>query len=545
MSATTENTTASLCDQLLDYAYDELAGEAKAAFEQHLATCAKCQTELQQLKRVRGAVKAVLPTVEPPANATGALHAQLLHAAAQRASGGGKVIPFGRRVQKVMMSPAFLAAAMFVIVGGAAGTLWYRGHIMMPAPEAAAPPPLPTAPAGTVATATPTPSEAPVAAAEKPSVDEAERKVVAEKAKEMAGYDKNALANEGAGGENKLYLDGIGKDAPPMPVHRAPPATRAHAAVAKPAPEKPADSMKLDLAKTDLPTKKAILAEPAPAPKKAKAIYKDSMDDSLGGLSDGTIDARGRRDRSTAAPKAAKREAAPAGPQGGGWNGNVGGVPPQASSAPTSPPTESVSQHMERGAATGAAPSPPPAAMPQSVDGKLGTRSSSGDATWRNTTSSKQQAIAAPSAQQAPSQGIYGRSNDALKQKAVELADKGRCSDAVPLFQQVMRDRSVVVSVKERVKYIDCLRLLKRTQQATEEMDALKQEKSVNNRMIQDEQKLLDQEAQAPPPARMAAPKPAAPSPTVTESESRAAKGKKKAAPAAVDSAPAQAKPGL
>jgi anti-sigma factor RsiW len=137
MSASTENSgTSSLCDQALDYAYDELSGDAKAAFEAHLATCQKCQTELAQLKRVRGAVKAVLPSVEPPANATGALHAQLIHAAAQRATtaaGGGKVIPFGRRVQKVVLSPAFLAAAMFIIVGGAAGTMWWQGKLDMPA----------------------------------------------------------------------------------------------------------------------------------------------------------------------------------------------------------------------------------------------------------------------------------------------------------------------------------------------------------------------------------------------------------------------------
>ena len=100
MSTEAENTaSASPCDQALDYAYGELAPEQAAALEQHLAGCAKCQAEVAMVKRVRSVVAAALPPVDPPAVTTGALHQQLLHAAAQRRPAkGGKILQFARRM---------------------------------------------------------------------------------------------------------------------------------------------------------------------------------------------------------------------------------------------------------------------------------------------------------------------------------------------------------------------------------------------------------------------------------------------------------------
>lgn len=561
MSESTENTAPSMCDQVLDYAYDELEGDAKAAFEAHLAGCKKCQDDLQSMKRVRGAVKSVLPSVEPPANATGALHAQLIHAAAQRASaaaGGGKVIPFGRRVQKVVLSPAFLAAAMFVIVGGAAGTMWWQGKFDMPAkhaeatapveaPAPAATPVVTAMPSGATATAEPEKAEKAKTelADDKLANDELPtRKVLDKKGSKISGaFDDSLAGNEGGGGENKVYLGGIGKDSKPVEVRRAAPA--AHAAAKEAAAEKkPAD---LPAAKADAPAKKMAPApEPKPMPKSAMktretdnaALDLDGAIDSNNGLkgrgsatpggSGGGVlggvattgDTRSRRDQGVqpaakpAGDKLAKREApaqkpAPqAGPQGGTWNGQVSSLPPAATSAPAAPP--------------------PP--VQQSIDGKVGGKSSTADQTWRNTTSSKQQAepsFASPStAQQPPAQGYMqqnSRNYTADRKKALDYADSGRCTDAVKVFEEMQKARWSLTS-KEQTAYKRC--------KAREE--ATKQDKNFQNRMMQDAERVHEQNAAEE------APKAAAPAP-VMESESQSvkapSKAKKKAAPAADDAA--------
>src|SRR5437868_5999712 len=107
MSAETTHTT-SPCEALLDFIYDELSGPARQAFETHLLGCASCQAEVAALKHVRGAVKEVLPFLEPPATATGALHAQLMHAAALGRPRRGKVIALFRQV---VSHPGYAAAA--------------------------------------------------------------------------------------------------------------------------------------------------------------------------------------------------------------------------------------------------------------------------------------------------------------------------------------------------------------------------------------------------------------------------------------------------
>jgi hypothetical protein len=116
------------CDAALDYLYGLLEGEAKARFETHLATCARCQEELAAFGKVRAIAKAALPPVEPSERLTGALHAQLLHAAAQRKP-KGKVLPFMRRVFR---HPAYAAAAGILIIGGAVGLEWSRGKLLPP-----------------------------------------------------------------------------------------------------------------------------------------------------------------------------------------------------------------------------------------------------------------------------------------------------------------------------------------------------------------------------------------------------------------------------
>ena len=124
-----------------------LEGDAKVRFEAHLATCPRCQEELVAFGKVRTIAKAALEPVEPTERLTGPLHAQLLHAAAQRKP-RGQVVPFMRRVFR---HPAYAAAAGLLLIGGAVGVEWSRGKLVPLPVHAAAAPETSTAEAGKTA----------------------------------------------------------------------------------------------------------------------------------------------------------------------------------------------------------------------------------------------------------------------------------------------------------------------------------------------------------------------------------------------------------
>jgi hypothetical protein len=488
MSAPEQHTTGE-CERVLDYAYDELTGEAKLAFEQHLAGCAKCQRELAALKRVRGAVKAVLPTVDPPANATGALHAQLLHAAAQRKP-MGKLLPFGRRVQRVMMHPGVMAAAALVVVVTVGGTMWWRDKVMMPARSEA-----PAVAAPTVAT-TPAPvtvtTELPPAAEPKPT-------------DELKGNEGGAAANgepakkTGSPKSDSLYLN-VGKDAPPMAVTRAP----AHASMPK---------------KEQAPAEKpAMLA--APKERKMPAQMKNSAD----GLFDSGGEGNLRR-RNVPAGRAAAASDEPLGGLAGGAGDKT--APTKVLDQPTTIPQAATSAPArEESAETGV-----------NVDGKLsGPRSSTSGSTWRGTVENKKgkKAVPKPAApvatpQAAPppppaemesqkaTQAAQRPSNEVLRKQANAFADENRCEEAVKLFEQLQKSRWKLTSAENK-KLANC-RL------------SFMRDKQLDNSM----QRMDDIEASKPAP-QMKANEPMAEQPVAASpppSPSRApAKAKKKAAPA-------------
>jgi hypothetical protein len=188
MSAETQNTPPSPCDALLDYAYGELEGAAKQEFERHLADCEKCQRELEAFGKVRGAARAALPFLDPPASATGALHAQLLRAAAQRKpprATTGKLLQLPRRM---MQHPGWLAAASLLAIGGALGLNWSKGHLFMPAPTST--------------------MERSAAEAAKPVDTELAKtqETTATPADGTLQMDKNAVGQDGSK-ENKLYIN--------------------------------------------------------------------------------------------------------------------------------------------------------------------------------------------------------------------------------------------------------------------------------------------------------------------------------------------------
>jgi anti-sigma factor RsiW len=224
MSESTEHTSPpAACERLLEYVYGELDAEARAAFATHLEGCERCKAELGAWERVRGAVKGALPTVEPPAAALGPLHAQLLHAAAQRPR-RGKVLQLFRRAAR---HPGYAAAAGLVLIGGIIGWQFSHGRVAMN--EAAEAPPV-AAPV-TPAAAAPEPVAAPPPAAA--PVEEPVARVAApappRPSKPYAAMPKAAMPKKEAAAaekaEPKLFLDteGGGKGAR-MAVRRAAPA---------------------------------------------------------------------------------------------------------------------------------------------------------------------------------------------------------------------------------------------------------------------------------------------------------------------------------
>ena len=102
-----------ICEQsqtlLIDHLYGTLEAKAAAALRAHLASCARCATDLQRLQQARSAV-AQLPKLEPSA----AWRGRVIAAAGQALEG-----PRWRRVlQSLIRRPAIAAFATVIIVAG-------------------------------------------------------------------------------------------------------------------------------------------------------------------------------------------------------------------------------------------------------------------------------------------------------------------------------------------------------------------------------------------------------------------------------------------
>ncbi len=543
------------CDQLIDFAYDELSGAEADAFKTHLEGCAKCQADLAALKRVRGAVKAALPMVEPSAVVTGALHAQLLHAAAQRARGKphsveaprGKMLAF---VRKVVMHPAYAAAAMVILVGGAVGIQWSRGRLLMPAPVAEE----------TVApTATPA-LEAPAAApAASPAgtffgkedsakgaapMDKSERASVAKESAKLAAQ----LDTLSKTGKDSLNLEIAGKA---MPVHSAAPVRR--------------DSYGDNNGFTNT----------VPSAKK-RALSNDPANP-LAGLDDLTVEKDTRYHGNVVGAPANKNSVGrtiAAGGETRGATGSPGANQPEwnaqtstmagsvtSKSSPPPPPKASAPASVAASADREGndAPVDRPRAEYKSqqqvvVDGKLaGPRSGSGGAIAGDAKPQEQKpVIALPRAPQGQAQGtsagLLTRNAEGLRKKADDLAASGRCDEAVRMFQDLEKSYPTYrMTPKDRLPYVKCLRQTGRLQQASDELDSLKREKAVDNRMIHDEELQLQQRMRAPAPSKQIA-QPKAAEPKTPDQrqvqEARPARGKaKKGAAADAYEAPVQAAP--
>jgi hypothetical protein len=556
MSTTTEHNAQGACDRLLDYVYDELGPEDKTAFEAHVTTCARCQAELATFRRVRTAVRTALPVVEPPANAQGAMHAQLMHAAAQRKPPEmGKLLAFGRKTRKVLLSPAFAMAAMFLVVGSVLAVRFSKGPLMEPrAVEAPAAPAAPVTTAAEKAEAPPAPEAAPTVAASPPTttVDETlahgESGKIARgtpgkmEQKESAAPRFRATTKGSSGVDAKLLLD-----------------------AAKPEPEKPARfaQPKLETSR-ELKNNEENRRDTVQPPEGNMSAKKrlGGLDDGLGG--EGVVAQEKQKAKDRAADKPAEqapsfgwgarksgekagqapsssgyslgtgsttRQGAGGRAQGGTWNAQ----PQQQNmdswdvrNAPGSDAEMQVQSTTRPSAAKPAAPPPPPAATApapvadpklQIVDGALARNKQ---------TSSPSAGVAQQQAAPAPQQGAYWHAAETQRKKAEDLAAAGRCEDAIRIYAQLEKAYpGYKISPKDRRPYENCLKLTGRTQQVPEsEGDQVKRREKAPARPSVDEDERSAESVRKAPPAK------AAPEPTA---EPKPAPKPKKRAPSKTD----------
>ena len=484
MGETTTNTSGA-CELVLDYVYGELDEAHKRTFEEHLPACARCQREVASFGKVRAAVKRVMPPVEPSGSLGGALHAQLMHAAAQRKPRRGILLAFPR---KIVEHPALSAAAMFVIVGGAFALNWSHGKLAMPAAtdekvalDAPKPTEAPLAPkGGAVATS----GEGAAAAAP------AAEPMPASKAKEEAEAE-----NRPAEDKTQLALQTqTGPYAVQRPVaHRGAAATNA---VATPAPKKAAPArMKNIAADGKLAKYDDTLAAPM-------GTSKDESE-RVGGLV-GAGAGGGRADVN----KEGAKSSAP------------GVLVPETATATANEKAPSKAhaaggdqaRYRNAAPAPAAAPAPPPPTVVMSTPPASSTRDSGYFA--------RSQAQTGAAAVQKPA--ANARNFDLLRKTADELAKTGRCDEAIKLYQELEKS-SQYLSPTERVSWVRCLNQRGRQEEAQQRLDELKQEKKLTNAQIQDaERELNDSRRKAEAKKAKKAPAPADRAPATESVEQRA-----------------------
>jgi anti-sigma factor RsiW len=482
MSETTPHTTNDACELLLDYVYGELDEARKRTFEEHLPGCARCQQEVASFGRVRTAAKLMMPSVEPSAQLGGALHAQLMHAAAQRKPRRGVLLAFPR---KMMQHPALSAAAMFALVGGAIAINWSRGKMAMPAAEQspAAERSIDTPKSTEVATATPK------APAGEPMVPEP-------KAKEQAGEQAEAKPDVklAQGTKNEASFKG-GAD-------KAAASTGDQTRIALETPS----------GRLDVQRPVAHRATPSPkkeAPAKMKTIAVDGKSGKLDSLDDGTLaavpkDEGGRAGLSNGVVGGA-----------GGVTSGGGGRFADAENAKSSAPQEldrnKVAEKapardlakQQHGYAVGA----PAPSTPQSS-------TSTGQQQWR-ANNGPAAAPPPPTAATAPATeregAYYGRSQaqsqpapvtvqkpaaqtrnyDSVRKNADEWAKTGRCDEAIKMYTELEKANQYI-SPTERVGWVRCLTQKGREEEARQRLDDLKQEKRLTPAQLQNAERELN-----------------------------------------------------
>ncbi|HEX6837965.1 MAG TPA: zf-HC2 domain-containing protein [Polyangia bacterium] len=512
MSETTTNTSGT-CELVLDYVYGELDEARKKSFEEHLPTCASCQREVASFGKVRAAVKRVMPAAEPPASLGGALHAQLMHAAAQRKPRRGILLAFPR---KIMEHPALSAAAMFVLVGGAIAINWSHGKLAMPAAEHAE-------------TDAPKPTESPKV---EPEVAAA---APATPAPPVAEPMPAAKEKEGGKAENALYKGGDFENKPA--------ADKTQIALQTPSGpmtvERPVAHHPSGTATGSTATGSTATAAPkkaAPARMKNIAVdgkmakYDSTLDDALGSKDEGAsvggvVGGSAGGGRGVAANERAKSSA----PE------ELAPETVLAEKAPAKRAHAGASADQSWRNAPPAAPPPPTAAAPSTVT------STPAASTRDNGYFARSQAQTGAPAVQKPSSS--SRSFDLLRKQADEFAKTGRCEEAMKLYQE-LENAKQYLSPTERVSWVRCLMQKGRQEEAQQRLDELKQEKKVTNSQIQDaERELNDSRRKVEAKKAKKAPAPADRAPATESVQQRRAADEQPAQAAPPDSTNTKVKP--
>jgi hypothetical protein len=549
MSTTTEHNAPGACDRLLDYVYDELGPEDKTVFEGHVATCAKCQAELATFRRVRSAVKTALPVVDPPANAQGAMHAQLMHAAAQRKPPEmGKLLAFGRKTRKVLLSPAFAMAAMFLVVGSVLAVRFSKGPLMEAKPAAPVEAPAPVVAEKAEAPApSATPAAQPTTAADE-TLAHGESGKVARGPKEQKEIAPSFRARTKGASEvdAKLMLDAA-KTEPESPARYAPPAKLEQAATRelKNNEENRRDLVQPPEGNMQIPAKKRLggvesLDDGLAAKDRERTADKPAAETPVfgwgarqsvkSGEKSGVASAPSSTGRSSLGGSTGTRSGAGGGTKGGTWNAQ-----PQQNmdswdtrnAAPGGEAEMQVQSTTPRPAAAKPAPPPPPPAATapapvndpklQVVDGALARNK-------QTSSPASGQAQQAP----APQLGAYWNAAETQRKKAEDLAASGRCEDAIRIYAQLEKSYpGYKISPKDRRPYENCLKLTGRTQQVPEsEGEQVKRREKAPARPSVDEE---DRQAES---VRKAPPAPRSPEPVT---EPKPAPKQKKRAPSKSD----------
>jgi hypothetical protein len=447
-----------LCDQLLDYVYGELDDAQKQAFEAHLPSCARCQPEVVSFGRTRQAAKRLMPAVEPPANLTGALHAQLMHAASQRRPKRGVVLQLFRRVAQ---HPQMAAAAMFLVVGGAFVLAWQKGKVL----PAASPP-------------TPAMRAEPAFEAAKPTESGSSTfdKMAANPPTGMLEGNSKGLEQPTAKSEQ---LDDH------FQLAESPPSTFKNKEAA-PAVYEGKKGGKLVL---QTPSASYAVAPPSArhhasasggaAPKATRAVAKDADDDMVllspgggigagGGLSYGRGDAAKSTAPDTPALARAQNTQAPAAPPPA--PPSVAAAPMQAQAQPSARRRMGAAESEAPQAAFGSAPAPSPVSSRQ-ADSSNGP-SEKAPVMKLNTT---------PATPNVENQ----------RKQFNELARTNRCDEAIKLFHD-LEHVTQFISPSERAQYVRCLMQKGRQQEAEQQLIELKADKAATNSEVQRLQEELD-----------------------------------------------------
>jgi hypothetical protein len=539
------------CEQLLDYVYGELDEAGKRAFEEHLKGCARCQADVASFGKVRTATKRLLPSVEPTGPLPGALHAQLMHAAAQHKPRRGVLLAFPR---KIVQHPAWAAAAMFAIVGSALALNWSRGKLeMAPASAPDKTVDAPEVPAAEPALGTPAPAQ-PAAVAgkvEEKAKDEVER---AERQGAVATVAKDGKQNEPRIEVEMLPAGRMTVQRPAL--HRA--------------------------AATGAPLKVALPAAPPPSLKKVaplSGLRGGAVDDAVvldgtrseGYANGGARNVRGAENTRRGGENAgsannlhgdrAKKVRGAEDTPGRGGDSLAGetSIGSKSEAAPKSSAPESLARTRQRDQAEPAHAASDPAPMTASTTPAHGeeqvvVKSSPAPDVEANSAPVLETRVPTyreqyraplplPKPVQAPSQ--QSKDVDALHKRFLELATSGHYEEAIKLFQELEK-RTAFITPQERAQYVHCLTAVGREEQAQQQLDDLKNSKRATNAQLQEvESELMnarkhsaqkktkkaraDQPAAAEepaPPARSAAPAQAAPA---QAAPSRARESKQKA----------------